>query len=176
MQASVDSLDDPRVVAYRNMKDRELARDGRRFIAEGEMVVRRLLASGIPVESVLPPERKAAAIGPLVPPGVPVWIGSDRVIEGVIGFEFHSGVMACGIRPPPLTMEQVLGPSESAAPQTLVVCPKITNLENLGLLARLGAGFGVTAMILGKQCCDPYFRQSVRVSMGSVFSLPMVRL
>jgi tRNA G18 (ribose-2'-O)-methylase SpoU len=173
MQQTVDSLDDPRVDAYRNMKDRELARDGGRFIAEGEQVVRRLLASGIGVESVLLSQRKANTVGPIVPPDIPVWIASDETIESVIGFEFHSGVMACGIRPPPIHFEQVL---QRDGEQTVAVCPKITNVENLGSLVRLCAGFGVTALVLGNQCCDPFFRQSVRVSMGSVFTLPMVRL
>jgi tRNA G18 (ribose-2'-O)-methylase SpoU len=173
MQQTIDSLDDPRVEAYRNMKDRELARDGGRFIAEGEQVVRRLLASGIGVESVLLSQRKANAVGPIVPPNIPVWIASDETIESVIGFEFHSGVMACGIRPKPVHFEQVL---QRDGEQTVVVCPKITNVENLGSLVRLCAGFGVTALVLGNQCCDPFFRQSVRVSMGSVFTLPMVRL
>jgi tRNA G18 (ribose-2'-O)-methylase SpoU len=155
------------------MKDRELARDGRRFIAEGEQVVRRLLASGLPVESVLIADRKAAAIGPMVPAGVPVWVASDELIERLIGFEFHSGVLACGIRPRPPELEEILPPASQ--PATLVICPKITNVENLGSLVRLSAAFGVSGLILGEQCCDPFFRQSVRVSMGAVFNLPIAR-
>jgi tRNA G18 (ribose-2'-O)-methylase SpoU len=173
----IDSLADPRLLAYRNLKDKELARDGRRFIAEGEQVVRRLIASGIEVESVLLAQRKAAGICPLVPASVPVWLASDETIEQVIGYEFHSGVMACGIRPRAGTLEGLLGkPKDSSrSSSTLVVCPKITNVENLGVLIRIAAAFGVAGLLLGEQCCDPYFRQSVRVSMGSVFSLPMAR-
>jgi len=169
----VDSLDDSRLAAYRNMKDRELARDGERFIAEGEQVVRRLLQSKLRTESVLIAERKAAAILPVVPAGVPVWVASDRLIESVIGFEFHSGVLACGVRPRAPEFHDILPPAPERA--TLMVCPKITNVENIGSLVRIAAGFGVTAMVLGEQCCDPFFRQSVRVSMGSVFVLPIAR-
>ena len=43
------------------------------------------------------------------------------------------------------------------------------------MLFRLSAAFGVDAMLLGERCCDPFFRQSVRVSMGAVFKLPLVR-
>jgi tRNA G18 (ribose-2'-O)-methylase SpoU len=168
----IDSLDDPRLAAYANLKDKELARDGRRFIAEGEQVVRRLLASGLPVESVLVAQRKAAAIQPAARPDVPVLVAPDSVIEQVIGFEFHSGVLACGIRPAPAELDALVGPDE---PRTLVICPKITNVENLGSLVRICAAFGVTGLLLGEQCCDPFFRQSVRVSMGSVFTLPMGR-
>jgi tRNA G18 (ribose-2'-O)-methylase SpoU len=160
--------------AYRDMKDKELARDGERFIAEGEQVVRRLLASGLRTESVLISRRKLAAMGPVVPADVPLWVASDETIEKVIGFEFHSGVLACGIRPGPMGLEQLLG-EKVAGRSTLVICPKITNVENIGSLVRISAAFGVKGMILGEQCCDPFFRQSVRVSMGSVFTLPMAR-
>ncbi len=29
--------------------------------------------------------------------------------------------------------------------------------------------------ILGEQCCDPFWRQAIRVSMGTIFRLPLVR-
>jgi tRNA G18 (ribose-2'-O)-methylase SpoU len=174
VHAIVDSLDDPRLAAYRDMKEKELARQGDRFIAEGEQVVRRLLASGLRTESVLVSLRKAGAIAPAVPPGVAVWAASDETIEKVIGFEFHSGVLACGIRPPAMELEALLA-ARPAEPSTLLICPKITNVENIGSLVRISAAFGAAGMILGEQCCDPFFRQSVRVSMGSVFTLPMLR-
>ncbi|HTW94210.1 MAG TPA: RNA methyltransferase [Tepidisphaeraceae bacterium] len=169
----VDSLDDPRLALYRNLKDHELARQGGRFIAEGEQVVRRLLASDIRVESVLVSQRKAEIIAPLVSADVPVWIASDAVIQKVIGFQFHSGVMAVGVRPAPADLSTIVGrPGDR---QTLVVCPKITNTQNLGSLIRLCAGFGVDGLVLGPSCCDPFYRHCVRISMGSVFRLPITR-
>jgi tRNA G18 (ribose-2'-O)-methylase SpoU len=169
----VESLDDPRLAPYRNLKDHVLARSGGRFIAEGEQVVRRLLASSLQVESILVSERKAGAIAPLARAGVPMWIASDAVIQGVIGFQFHSGVMAVGLRPARAGLGDVL--DRGRARETIVVCPNITNTQNLGSLIRLCAGFGVDALVLGESCCDPFFRHAVRVSMGSVFKLPMVQ-
>jgi tRNA G18 (ribose-2'-O)-methylase SpoU len=170
---TVDSLDDPRLLPYRNLKDKELAREGGRFIAEGDNVVRRLLASSIPTESILLSRRKAQAVVPLAPANVSVFLASDNVIEQIIGFEFHSGVMACGLRPPSPALEQILPGGKPTC--TLSICQQITNTENLGSLIRVSAAFGVDAMILGERCCDPFFRQSVRVSMGAVFSTPIVR-
>jgi tRNA G18 (ribose-2'-O)-methylase SpoU len=169
----VQSLDDPQLAAYRNLKDKELARDGDRFIAEGENVVRRLLASSTPVESVLLAERKSLAIGPLVPANVPVFVASDELIENIIGFEFHSGVLACGIRPASPSLQSVIPPPPE--PVLLTVCQQITNTENMGALIRISAAFGARAMLCGERCCDPYFRQSIRVSMGCIFSLPIIR-
>ncbi len=169
----ISSLDEPFAGPYRNLKDKELARDGDRFIAEGENVVRRLLASRMPVESVLIADRKRDAIAPLVAPQTPMLVSSDELIEQIIGFEFHSGVLACGIRPPSPTLGTVVPPLPKRA--ILTVCQQITNTENLGSLIRISAALGADAMILGEHCCDAFFRQSIRVSMGSIFSLPIVR-
>jgi tRNA G18 (ribose-2'-O)-methylase SpoU len=169
----IQSLDDPSLWPYRNLKDKELARDGNRFIAEGENVVRRLLASSTPVESVLLSERKSAAIAPLAGPDTPVYIAPDALIEQIIGFEFHSGVLACGFRPKSPSLESLIPPPPN--PALIVVCQQITNTENLGSLSRVSAAFGADCMLLGEHCCDPWFRQSVRVSMGAIFSLPILQ-
>jgi tRNA G18 (ribose-2'-O)-methylase SpoU len=168
----IASLDDPRVAAYRNLKDRELAREGGRFIAEGEYVVRRLLASDFPTESVLLSERRVEEIAPLAPPDVPVYVASDEVMHQVIGFKFHSGVIACGRRKSNPSLEKVL---DRFGPVTLMILPETANAENLGALVRIAAGFGANGLVLGERSCDPFWRQSIRVSMGTVFTLPIVR-
>lgn len=170
---TVHSLDDPLLAPYRNLKDKELARAGGRYIAEGENVVRRLLASTLPVESVLIAKRKLRVLEPLLQKDLAVFVADDELIEKVIGFEFHSGVLACGIRMPSLPLHEVIPRTEK--PATIVVCQEIANTENMGSLIRIAAAFGADAMILGERCCDPFFRQSIRVSMGAIFSLPLVR-
>jgi tRNA G18 (ribose-2'-O)-methylase SpoU len=168
----VTSLDDPRVALYRNLKDKELDRAGRYFIAEGEYIVRRLLASGFPVESVFLSERRAPEIAPAVPDDVPVYVAPHRVMEQVLGMKFHSGVIACGRRKPRQTIDDAIPKTRERL--TIVVCPDISNVENIGSIIRLSAGFGADAVVLGERCHDPFWRQSVRVSMGSVLSLPLV--
>lgn len=154
------------------MKERDLAREGGRFIAESEQLVRRLLASDVVTESVLCAERRVGEVGPLVPENVPVYVAPASVVNQVVGFKFHSGVMAVGVRPVSPTIDALMRGRERA---TLVICPEVEKTDNLGSLIRIAAGFGATAMVLGERCCDPFFRQSVRVSMGSVFTLPIVR-
>jgi tRNA G18 (ribose-2'-O)-methylase SpoU len=168
---TIASLDDPRVEVYRNLKDRELAAMGGRFIAEGEFVVQRLLASDFPVESVLLAERRVEEIAPLVREGVAVYVASSEVLNQVVGYKFHSGIIACGVRKDSAPLEEM----RNRKRLMMVVCPEIANAENLGGLIRVAAAFGADAMVLGERSCDPFFRQSVRVSMGTVFSLPIVR-
>jgi tRNA G18 (ribose-2'-O)-methylase SpoU len=169
----IDSLDDPRVAPYRCLKDRELARDGGRFIAEGEYVVRRLLHSTVQTESVLLARRRIEEIAPLVPADVPVYAVPDDLVQRIIGFKFHSGVIACGIRPPRATLDAVVPRDRQRL--TLVICPEIANAENMGAMIRISAAFGVDALILGQRSCDPFWRQSIRVSMGTIFRLPLVQ-
>jgi tRNA G18 (ribose-2'-O)-methylase SpoU len=171
----VESLDDPRVALYRNLKDRELERRGRHFIAEGEHLVRRLLDSDFPIESVLLAARRVAEIAPIVPAHVPVYVVAQSLMNEILGLKFHSGVLACARRKPALaqTLDAVV-PRDKAR-LTLVICPDISNVENIGSLIRLAAGFGADAMILGERCHDPFWRQSVRVSMGAIFRLPLLQ-
>ena len=168
----IADLDDPRLALYRNLKDRELARLGDRFIAEGEFVVRRLLASGYPTESVVAAARKAAGLAAAVPAHVPLYAVPDALLHAVVGFHFHTGVMAVGRRLPPPPLSAVLPP---AGRSVVAVCPDLNNFENLGSLVRTAAALGVDAMVLGERCCDPFYRLSVRVSMGTCFRLPIVR-
>src|SRR5687767_6020259 len=169
----VDTLDDPRIAHYRGLKDRDLARRGDLFIAEGDYVVRRLLASQFPTVSVLLSRRRVDHILPLVPVDVPVYVGEDALIKQVLGFKFHTGVIAVGRRAPSPSLAQVFEGRDG--PMTVVVCPEIANSDNMGSIIRISAAFGADAMVLGERCHDPFWRQSVRVSMGTVFSMPLVR-
>jgi tRNA G18 (ribose-2'-O)-methylase SpoU len=56
-----------------------------------------------------------------------------------------------------------------------VILPDISTVENIGALVRLSAGFGADAIVLGQHCHDPWWRQSIRVSMGTIFTLPVVQ-
>jgi len=169
----VTSVDDPRVSCYRNLKDRELARLGDLFVAEGEHVVRRLLDSDYPTESVLLAERRVTEIAPVVPAGIPVYAAPDEVMRQIVGFKFHSGMLAVGRRKPPAPLEAVIRPPPR--PLTIVACSEIANAENMGAIVRISAAFGADALVLGERCCDPFLRQAVRVSMGTIFRLPLVR-
>src|SRR5690606_12311622 len=103
----------------------------------------------------------------------PVYVVPDEVMTGVLGFKFHSGVMAVGRRPVSPGVDEVMQAAGERA--TLVILPEAANTENLGSMIRSAAAFGCTAMLLGERCCDPFYRQSVRVSMGTVFRVPIIR-
>jgi len=165
---------DPRLAIYLRTKDRDVRRETGLFLAEGEHVTRRAFEAGLRVRSVLVVESKAERMAGMVAApgnlhrGVEVLVCSKDVMEQAVGMRLHQGIMAAVEPPAAPALDQVIG-------KTLVVCPEITNTENLGLLVRVCAGLGVGAMVLGPRCCDPWYRRAVRVSMGAVFTMPMVR-
>ncbi len=169
---AIESLDDPRVQMYRHLKSSNLLRDGRLFIAEGTKLVERLLASDYQTESVLIAEKREAEWGPKIPPEIPLYVIPQEVGEQLTGFNFHVGVLACGIRQPARTIDEVV--PRQADRLTVAICPNCDNPENLGTIIRLGSAFGIDALLLGRSCCDPFSRRVLRVSMGTAFRLPIV--
>jgi tRNA G18 (ribose-2'-O)-methylase SpoU len=169
----ITSPDDPRLAPYQNLKERELAREGNRFIAESELVVRRLLASDYPVESVVAEEARAIELARIARPDVPIYVASRELLQTVAGFRFHTGVIACARRKPMPTIGEFAGALGPRA--TIAVCPDLISAPNIGSLIRICAALGVDAMLLGERCCDPFWRQSIRISVGTIFSLPILR-
>lgn len=169
----IDSPDDPRVLPFRLLKERDLAREHGLFIAEGENLLRRLIDSPLATDRVLLSDRRVAEMAPIVPAGVPVYVASDAMLREVIGYKFHSGVIAAGVRPAARAIDEVVPRDRERL--TLMVLPEIANAENLGALLRIAAGFGADAVVLGERSADPFWRQCVRVSMGNVFKLPIAR-
>lgn len=143
-----------------------------RFIAEGLLVVEHLLDSRYPVESVFVSHSRVPGVRPLldrVPAGVPVYVAEQSLMDQIVGFPIHRGLLACGRRlpnPDPLRLAR-----ESRA---LVVLEDLSNHDNIGSIFRSvaalgGAGVGV---LLSDRCCDPLYRKALRVSMGHVLRVP----
>ena len=169
----IESIDDPRIAAYRDLTDRQLHRTDERFVAEGAYCVERLLHSDYDVESLLIVERWVERMAPHVPHDVPIYVADEAMVCDVVGYKFHRGGMACGRRRKWPTVEQVMGDTSGAL--TLLILPEIHNAENLGALIRIGASFGVDAIVLGPRCCDPLYRRTIRVAMGAMFHLPIAQ-
>ena len=57
----------------------------------------------------------------------------------------------------------------------VVALEDLTDVDNLGAIARHAAAFGADALLLSPRCADPFYRKAIRVSLGAVFGLPIVR-
>lgn len=171
---AIQDPDDPRLTPYRSLKGKELERDGI-FMAEGEKVVRSMVESGCQIASCLTSSEAVTRYRPLLAMmakrGARTYVAANRVIEGIIGFRFHRGIMAVGYCPKKLTISEVL--KKPKRPLFLVALNAINDPENVGLIARNAAAFGVQALIVDHATYDPYYRKAIRVSMGTIFTLPV---
>lgn len=170
----VQDRDDKRLAVYRSLKGKELEKDGI-FIAEGEKVVRSLVDSGCRMASCLAASGAVKRYKPLFAAirkkGAEVYVAPDEVIEDIIGFRFHKGIMAVGYCPEKLTASGSLKIAKS--PQLVVALNAVNDPQNVGLIVRNAAAFGSGALVVDSQTYDPYYRKAVRVSMGTVFKLPV---
>jgi tRNA G18 (ribose-2'-O)-methylase SpoU len=161
----VDDPADPRLLPYRDLKDRRAPADT--FIAESEPVVRRLLESPLAVQSMLLTAPHLARLEPLLPADTPVLVASQELLDAVAGFHVHRGCLALGQRP-----------REASVPEgarTVVVLEDLVDVDNVGAAVRNAAAFDADAVVLSPRAADPYYRKAIRVSMGSVFFLPIIR-
>lgn len=174
----VDDPADPRLAAFTRMTDEALrrVREGPGgdlagiFISEGRSVTERALEAGLVPEAVLVSSTLVQTL-PALPPGTRVFVGSPALVEAVTGYHIHRGFLGAFRRPAPRSLPEVL-----ALSRRLVVTENVTDPTNLGAMLRSAAALGMDALLLDPTSCDPYYRRVLRVSMGTVFSLPHSRL
>lgn len=173
----ISSPEDPRITAYLNVRDRDLIGRGGLFIAEGEVVLRVLATSTIAEAiSVLVTETRVESLGPVLaqfPASTMIYVASQAVMDQIVGFHIHRGVIALGRRLSPTNAAELL----TQLPERSVVLGLIgiSNHDNMGGIFRNAAAFGVNAIIADDTSCDPLYRKSIRVSVGGVFRVPFAR-
>jgi len=171
----VDDPDDPRLDDFRDLNsvDRrpDLPSGKGLVIAEGVLVVQRMLASRFIPHALLGTDRRLAELADdLAGAGAPFYRTSADVMARVVGFHLNRGVLAAARRVPELSVAQV---AEGA--RTLAVLEGVNDHENLGSIFRNAAGLGVDAVVFGSGCADPLYRRAVRVSMGHALLVPYAR-
>lgn len=140
-------------------------------IAEGVLVVQRMVASRFAPHAFLGTDRRLAELGPdIAEVTAPFYRASAEVMAEVVGFHLNRGVLAAARRPPEQTASEIV-----AGARTVAVLEGVNDHENLGSIFRNGAGLGVDAVIFGAGCADPLYRRAVRVSMGHALLLPYAR-
>ncbi len=152
----ITELNDPRIQAYRFLRERDLAgrRDG--FVLEGEVVLRAFATAGrFPLTSVLLAEKRVDKLAPILAalPAAPIYVAPQAVLDAIVGFPIHRGVLALGRRTPGLAAASLL--DGLAARALVMVLMGVSNHDNIGGLFRNAAAFGVGAVLLDAACCDP---------------------
>jgi tRNA G18 (ribose-2'-O)-methylase SpoU len=176
----IDDPEDPRIADYVGLTDPELRRriEGEQgfFIAESPHVVRRLLESGRTVRSVLTNPSQFDALADALAPAYalrpfPAYVAETKVLKRVVGFDLHRGAVASAQRWVLPAADEVLRDA-----RRVLVLEKVNDHENLGLLFRSAAALGIDAVLLDRECSDPLYRRTVRVSIGTAITLPWTRI
>lgn len=169
------SLELPELAPYRTMREQRAHRGEGIFVAEGDKVVRRLLESPLEVVNCLIPpawlEEHRALLGARAA-GTRIYVAGKPLLETLTGFWMYQGVLALGRIPPAPRLADVL--AAAPAPRFFVALDGLANAENVGAAARVAAAFGAQALLAGETCATPWLRRSVRASMGTLFTLPVL--
>jgi tRNA G18 (ribose-2'-O)-methylase SpoU len=168
----VGTSDDPALGPYRRVGDAQWLRQQGLFVAEGRLVVARLIESGrFEITSILVTPRAFDALQQqLAHCGADVYICDQPTLNGLTGFNFHRGCLALARRPAPLD------PSHLLDARRLVGLERIGNPDNIGGIFRVAAAFGVGGVLLDPNSGDPWYRKAIRTSMAAVLQVPFVRM
>jgi tRNA G18 (ribose-2'-O)-methylase SpoU len=173
--SDISDPDDPRLDPFRDLNsiDRrpDLPSGKGLVIAEGVLVVRRLLASPFEPLAFLGTDRRLAELNAdLAESAAPFYRVSAELMAQVVGFHLNRGVLGAACRHPERSLAQVVDGA-----RTVVVLEGVNDHENLGAIFRNAAGLDVDAVVFGSGCADPLYRRAVRVSMGHALLVPYAR-
>ncbi|MCV3766031.1 TrmH family RNA methyltransferase [Rhizobium sp. TRM95796] len=172
---------DPRIRQFGDIRERDLRRTHGQFIAEGTVVLRLLADAArrggeFGAEAVFLLENRVAGLAEVIaafPEHVPVYVADRGVMNAVVGFDIHRGVLALGRRAVEPTIEARLATLSDHA--LVVAAIGIANHDNIGAIFRNAAAFGADAVLLDETCCDPLYRKALRVSVGAALKIPYAR-
>ncbi len=171
----IESLDDPRLADYSHQTDVALKKaqgtEHGLYIAESALVLERALRAGHVPRSVLALGGSTAEAVALVGPEVPVFSGPSELLEQLTGYLLHRGLIAAMHRPALPSVESLLRDA-----RRVVILENVADPTNVGAIFRSVAGIGADAVLVSPRCSDPFYRRSIRVSMGTVLQVPWTRV
>ena len=144
------------------------------FIAESPNVILRALDGGWEPVSLLMERKHIEGQAREVVErcgDIPLYTAPLPVLTQLTGFPLTRGVL-CAMRRRPLPAAEEI----CRGARRIAVLENIMNPTNLGAIFRSAAALGMDAVLLTPACCDPLYRRSVRVSMGTVFQVPWAYL
>lgn len=167
---TIDRPDDPRIAGYARVGDPAWLEANGLFVAEGRLVVQRLLSMPrFTVRSLLLTPAAFHALAPAS--NVQAYLADQSTLHAITGFNFHRGCLALAERP-----GQPVVPAGMNQASRLLAIEAVGNPDNVGGLFRVAAAFGAGGVLLDPATGDPFYRKAIRTSMGAVLSVPFARM
>jgi TrmH family RNA methyltransferase len=162
-----------RIRALRRRKDRERERA---FFVDGIQPVWRALDHGASVETLvvapdlLTSEAARGRVEAARAAGIAVATVTPAVYQAVSERDGPSGLGAIVALPDP-SLDQLRITKDSI----VAALDEISGPGNLGTIVRTADGAGATAVVVVGDAADPFDPAAVKASMGTIFSVPVVR-
>ncbi len=170
----IDSLDDPRLEPFREIRNRNWTELSGLFIAEGPLLVAEMVRSKYAVKCILLDRKYEQHYRDLASPETDLLLVDHALVEQIVGYNFHRGVLGCGLRQPLLSVQECFAECRSDH-ETIVCVVGVQDPENVGGILRSCAGLGIERVIIGPGTADPLSRRVLRVSMGTTLHLQLFR-
>lgn len=163
---------DPRLTDFVGLRDAQLRQHEARFIAEGVKIIERSFAAGCTPRALLLQPRWLPGLAAVLEgwPDVPVYVGSEAMIEQVSGFHVHRGALGSFDRPAEATWAQL------HRGRRIIACEDMVDHANTGAVARLALGLGWDGLLVSPGGADPLYRRAIKSSMGATLELPWRRM
>jgi len=151
-----------------------------RFAIEGTRAHERALRAAAALESVLlsrgyrddTTSRRRALLEDLSRAGCRVHVVPDEILASLTGGRSIGAIVGLVRTPEPPSLDRVLGSTKGSRP-VLLVAVDVEDPGNVGALTRTALASGATALVaIG--ISDPFHPRALRISMGSVFKLPIL--
>ena len=155
------------------------------FVVESPMVIERALAAGYEPQSFVMidnvAEEMCEKFREIVETcdscdwdkskRVPVYVADYETIAGMTGVNITRGVLALLKRREQAALSDVI-----KGYKRIAVFDDVENPTNIGAMFRSAAALGIEAVVLTGASSDPLYRRASRVSVGTVFQVPWIKL
>jgi TrmH family RNA methyltransferase len=175
---TITSLTNERVKAIRALDMRKERRETGLFVAEGASILVTAREAGFVPETLV--YQGGAAAG-----GIARDLVQWALAQDVEVLEVSEPVLAkLASKDNPQSMLGVFrqrwaeapAPGRIAKDAAWLALEEVRDPGNLGTIIRTVDAVGAAGVVLIGNCCDPYSREAIRATMGSIFAVPLVRM
>lgn len=174
MIIEINDINLPELEVYSSLTEAQLRNHGNEsnglFIAESPKVIRVAIQNGYEPESMLCEKKHINGDASDIIrrfKEMPVYTGERNLLASLTGYKLTRGVLCAMKRKSLPSFNDICENAHS-----ICVLQGITDTTNIGSIFRSASALGVDALILSSDTCDPFNRRAVRVSMGTVFTIP----
>ena len=174
----ITSLQNDRVKAIRTLEMRKVRKETGLFVAEGASILITARDNGFVPETLV---YRAGSAASGVARGLVEWALKARA-ECLEVSEAVLGKLASKDNPQSILgvfrqrWAEVPPAAKLDRAQLWLALEEVRDPGNLGTILRTADAVGASGIILIGQSCDPYSRECVRATMGSIFAVPLIRM